>query len=250
MERGERIVSLDNLSKYEAKWREPLIGEYKGHTIISMPPPSSGGIALQQLLGSIEPYDIGSNGFHSAPAIHLMIEAERRVYADRATHLGDSDYYEVPLKGLIQDVYNQDRMKTFDSTKASIRTDIKAGVPAPKESDQTTHFSIVDEYGNAVSLTTTINTGYGSKVVVGGAGFFMNNEMDDFSSKPGVPNFFGLIGNEANNIQPGKRMLSSMTPSIVLDPEGELKIVVGTPGGSTIITSVFQTIVNLSLIHI
>ena len=245
MERGGGIVSLDDLANYEAKWREPLIGEYRGHTIISMPPPSSGGIALQQLLGSIESYDIGSYGLHSTEAVHLMVEAERRVYADRAIHLGDSDYYDVPLEGLIQDVYNQDRMKSFDANKASISTDIEAGTPAPKESDQTTHFSIVDEYGNAVSLTTTINTGYGSKVVVGGAGFFLNNEMDDFSSKPGVPNFFGLIGNEANSIQPGKRMLSSMTPTIVLDPGGNLKIVVGTPGGSTIITSVFQTIVNI-----
>ncbi len=245
MERGEGIISHEDLSNYKAKWRKPLIGDYKNHTIISMPPPSSGGIALQQLLGSIEPYDIGSYGFHTPEAVHLMIEAERRVYADRATHLGDSDYYDVPLQGLIQDVYNQDRMSSFDPNAASVSDDIKAGTPAPNESEETTHFSIVDEYGNAVSVTTTINTGYGSKVVVGGAGFFLNNEMDDFSAKPGVPNFFGLIGNEANSIQPGKRMLSSMTPTIVADNNDELMIVVGTPGGSTIITSVFQTIVNI-----
>lgn len=245
MNRGGGIISHDDLINYQAKWRKPLIGEYKGHSIISMPPSSSGGIALQQLLGSIEPYDIGNYGFHSKEAIHLMVEAERRVYADRATHIGDSDYYDVPLDGLIADAYNNDRMSSFDPNKASISSDIEAGTPAPKESDQTTHFSIVDEYGNAVSVTTTINTGYGSKVVVGGAGFFLNNEMDDFSAKPGVPNFFGLVGNEANSIQPGKRMLSSMTPTIVLDEDGDLQIVVGTPGGSTIITSVFQTVVNI-----
>ena len=245
MNRGDGIITHKDLENYKASWRTPAIGQYKGHQIISMPPPSSGGIALQQLLSSIEPYDIGSYGFQSKEAIHLMVEAERRVYADRATHLGDSDYYDVPIGGLMADVYNTSRMESFDPTAASKSDDIKAGTPAPEESEQTTHFSIVDDEGNAVSLTTTINTGYGSKVVVGGAGFFLNNEMDDFSAKPGVPNFFGLVGNEANSIQPGKRMLSSMSPSIVVDPQGKLKIVVGTPGGSTIITSVFQTIVNI-----
>ena len=245
MNRGEGIITLQDLANYKARWRNPAIGQYKGHEIISMPPPSSGGIALQQLLSSIEPYDIGSYGFQSKEAIHLMVEAERRVYADRATHLGDSDYYDVPISGLMADAYNNNRMESFDPGKASKSDEIEAGTPAPEESEQTTHFSIVDAEGNAVSLTTTINTAYGSKVVVGGAGFFLNNEMDDFSAKPGVPNFFGLVGNEANSIQPGKRMLSSMTPTIVVDPEGQLKIVVGTPGGSTIITSVFQTIVNI-----
>ncbi len=245
MNRGGGIITHEDLANYKAKWRKPVIADYKGHEIISMPPPSSGGIALQQLFGSIEPYDIGSYGFQSQEAIHLMIEAERRAYADRATHLGDSDYYDVPISGLMADVYNKNRMESFDPNKASNSDDIAAGTPVPKESEQTTHFSIVDAEGNAVSLTTTINTAYGSKVVVGGAGFFLNNEMDDFSAKPGVPNFFGLVGNEANSIQPGKRMLSSMTPTIVVDPDGQLKIVVGTPGGSTIITSVFQTIVNI-----
>jgi len=229
MNRGEGIITLEDLVNYKARWRSPAIGQYKGHEIISMPPPSSGGIALQQLLSSIEPYDIESYGFQSKEAIHLMVEAERRVYADRATHLGDSDYYNVPISGLMADAYNTDRMKSFDSERASKSDEIEAGTPAPDESEQTTHFSIVDAEGNAVSLTTTINTAYGSKVVVGGAGFFLNNEMDDFSAKPGVPNFFGLVGNEANNIQPGKRMLSSMTPTIVVDPQGQLKMVVGTP---------------------
>lgn len=245
MQRGGGIITHTDLENYQAIWRTPAIGEYKGNQIISMPPPSSGGIALQQLFSSIEPYDIASYGFQSKEAVHLMVEAERRVYADRATHLGDSDFYAVPIDGLMNDAYNKSRMENFDPNKASTSDEISNGQPAPKESEQTTHFSIVDQYGNAVSLTTTINTGYGSKVVVGGAGFFMNNEMDDFSAKPGVPNFFGLVGNEANSIQPGKRMLSSMSPSIVVDPDNKLKIVVGTPGGSTIITSVFQTIVNI-----
>ncbi len=245
MHRGGGIISHEDLKSYKAQWRTPISGEYKGNKIISMPPPSSGGIALIQLLNSIEDYDIGSYGVHSPEAIHLMVEAERRVYADRATHLGDSDYYEVPISGLLDESYNLSRMQNFDPEMASKSSDIAAGTPMPKESEQTTHFSIVDEYGNAVSVTTTINTGYGSKVVVGGAGFFLNNEMDDFSAKPGVPNFFGLVGNEANSIQAGKRMLSSMTPSIVVGSDGQLKMVVGTPGGSTIITSVFQTIVNV-----
>lgn len=244
MQRGEGIISHEDLKNYRSKWRKPLIGEYKGHNIISMPPSSSGGIALQQLLSSIEPYPIDTYGFQSTAAVHVMVEAERRVYADRATHLGDSDYYDVPINSLIDEQYNHKRMSDFDPNKASRSSDITAGTPAPKESEQTTHYSIVDDMGNAVSVTTTINTGYGSKVVVGGAGFFLNNEMDDFSAKPGVPNFFGLVGNEANSIQPGKRMLSSMTPTIVTEGD-DLRIVVGTPGGSTIITSVFQSIVNI-----
>lgn len=236
------IITLEDLKTYSSKWRTPLISNYRGYTIVSMPPASSGGTALIQLLNSIEPFDIGEMGFHSPQAIHLMVEAERRVYADRATHLGDNDFYPVPLEQLIQDDYNHDRMKDFDPKKASKSAIIQAG--KIKESEETTHFSIVDDEGNAVSVTTTINTAYGSKVVVDGSGFFLNNEMDDFSAKPGVPNYFGLVGNEANAIEPGKRMLSSMTPTIVLK-DGKIKIVVGTPGGSTIITSVFQTIVNI-----
>lgn len=244
MKRGNGIITHEDLKSYRAEWRKPLIGDYRGYTIISMPPSSSGGVALIQLLNSIEPYPLGSYGFQSKEAVHLMVEAERRVYADRATHLGDADFYDVPVKGLMSKAYNQRRMADYDPTNASKSSDIKAGTPPVEESEQTTHFSIVDAEGNAVSLTTTINTGYGSKVVVGGAGFLLNNEMDDFSSKPGTPNFFGLVGNEANSIQPGKRMLSSMTPAIIAK-DGQLKLVVGTPGGSTIITSVFQTIVNV-----
>ncbi|MBT8233494.1 MAG: gamma-glutamyltransferase [Saprospiraceae bacterium] len=242
MNQNGGIINLEDLKKYTSKWRAPVVSDYRGYTIISMPPPSSGGIALIQLLNSIEPYNIESMGFHSTEAIHLMVEAERRVYADRSKHLGDMDFYDVPIATLIDDDYNQMRMSNFDPSKASLSSEIE---PSDiKESEETTHFSIVDQWGNAVSLTTTINTGYGSKVVVDGAGFLLNNEMDDFSAKPGVPNFFGLVGNEANAIAPGKRMLSSMSPTIV-EKDGELKIVVGTPGGSTIITSVFQTIVNI-----
>lgn len=244
MQRGNGIISHEDLANYQAKWKEPVTGNYRGYDIISMPPASSGGIALIQLLQSIEPLPMSDYGFHSVDAVHAMVEAERRVYADRATHLGDSDFWEVPIDGLLSEDYNRKRMENFDPKKATRSDDISEGTPAPKESEQTTHFSIVDDEGNAVSVTTTINTGYGNKVVVGGAGFFLNNEMDDFSAKPGVPNYFGLVGNEANSIQPGKRMLSSMTPSIVAK-DGKLVLVVGTPGGSTIITSVYQTIVNI-----
>jgi gamma-glutamyltranspeptidase/glutathione hydrolase len=236
------IISHNDLKNYNAKWRQPIISSYRGYEIVSMPPPSSGGIALTQLLGSIESFDLKSLGFHSPEVIHLMVEAERRVYADRSKHLGDNDFYNVPIDILIQDEYNKERMLDFNPKKASNSEEVQPS--SLQESEETTHFSIVDDEGNAVSLTTTINTGYGSKVVVDGAGFILNNEMDDFSSKPGVPNYFGLVGNKANAIEPGKRMLSSMTPTIVAK-DGKVKIVVGTPGGSTIITSVFQTIVNI-----
>ncbi len=244
MKRGGGIISLQDLEEYEAVWRKPITGTYRGYDFISMPPPSSGGIALAQLLQSVEPYDLGSFGFHSEKSVHLIVEAERRVYADRATHLGDPDFFDVPRNGLLDKKYQSDRMKNFDPLKASKSAEIRAGAPAPKESEETTHLSVVDPKGNAVSVTTTLNGGMGSKVFVGGAGFLLNNEMDDFSVKPGTPNMYGLVGGEANSIQPGKRMLSSMTPSIV-SKDGKLFMVVGTPGGSTIITSVFQTIINV-----
>jgi gamma-glutamyltranspeptidase / glutathione hydrolase len=242
MKSGGGLITLQDLMNYKVVWREPITFQYRGYTIHSMPPPSSGGIALQQLLKSIEPYDIRSMKVHTPESVHLMVEAERRVYADRATHLGDPDYYKVPQKNLIDSLYIARRMATFQKLKSSKSSDIHAG--NFYESEQTTHFSIVDQEGNAVSITTTLNGGYGSYVVVDGAGFIMNNEMDDFSVKPGVANLYGLIGAEANKIEAGKRMLSSMTPTIV-EKDGNLKMVVGTPGGSTIITSVFQTIVNV-----
>lgn len=241
MKEGKGLIDLNDLKNYNAVWRTPITTEYREHQIISMPPPSSGGIALAQLLEMVEPYDVTALGFQSAAAVHLMTEAERRVFADRATHLGDSDFYEVPKNKLLDSSYLANRMKDFNPRLASKSADITHG---NVDSEETTHFSIIDVFGNAVSMTTTLNGGYGSFTVVRGAGFLLNNEMDDFSVKPGIPNMYGLIGAAANKIEPNKRMLSSMTPTIVVK-DGKLKMVVGTPGGSTIITSVFQTIVNV-----
>ncbi len=243
MNRGNGIITKEDLKSYSAIWRKPTVGFYKGYKIISMPPPSSGGIALLQLLKSIEPYPIAEWGWNSKQTIHLMVEAERRVYADRTAYLGDPDFFNVPVETLTDSFYIASRMKTFDVNKVTPSTSIKEG-SLVGESDQTTHLSIIDKEGNAVSVTTTLNGGYGSMVIVDGSGFFLNNEMDDFSAKPGTPNMYGVIGGEANKIIPQKRMLSSMTPTIV-ERDGKLLMVVGTPGGSTIITSVFQTILNV-----
>ncbi|MEM7658365.1 MAG: gamma-glutamyltransferase [Bacteroidota bacterium] len=244
MKAGGGLITHEDLKEYEAKWREPITGNYKGHRIISMPPPSSGGVALLQLLEGAEAYPVSDWGHNSAQYVHLMVELERRVYADRATYLGDMDFFEVPLEELIDSAYIHDRMASISLTEKTNSQDIKPGEVDRIESFETTHFSIVDKEGNAVAITTTLNSYFGSKVMVQGAGFFLNNEMDDFSAKPGVPNQFGLVGGEANAIQPGKRMLSSMTPTIV-EKDGELHMVVGTPGGATIITCVFQTILNV-----
>lgn len=245
MKSGNGIISLQDLKDYEAQWRKPVVGSYRGYKVISMPPPSSGGIALLQMLHSVEAFPLGRWGFQSDSTVQVMIEAERRVYADRAEHLGDPDFYQVPQNQLINLKYNAIRMSDMNFDQATPSAAIHAGsVGAVAESEETTHFSIVDKEGNAVSLTTTLNGSYGSQVVVKGAGFLLNNEMDDFSVKPGAPNMFGLIGGKANSIEPGKRMLSSMTPTI-LEKDGKLFMVVGTPGGSTIMTSVFQTILNV-----
>lgn len=244
MKAGGGLISQEDLVAYESQWREPIVNKYKNYSLIGMPPPSSGGVALAQLMEMIEPFDIAKFGFHSKEAIHLMVEAERRVYADRSQHLGDADFYPVPLTALMAPQYLQSRMDNFDPDSATASEFIKAGETPMVESEETTHFSIVDQEGNAVAVTTTINGGYGCYTVVAGAGFLLNNEMDDFSVKPGEKNMYGLIGAEANKIEPGKRMLSSMTPTIVLKDD-KLYMVVGTPGGSTIITSVFQTIVNV-----
>ncbi len=243
MKRGDGLITQEDLSAYRSVWRQPVYTRYRGHRIISMGPPSSGGIALAQLLKMAESYPLGEWDRTSRETVHLMTETQRRVYADRARHLGDPDYYIVPQDKLIDSVYLVKRMASFTPERATLSDSISAGETVP-ESEQTTHFSIVDEQGNAVAVTTTLNGGYGSRVMVGGAGFFLNNEMDDFSIKPGVPNMFGLTGGEANAIAPAKRMLSSMTPTIV-EKNGDLYMVVGTPGGSTIITSVFQIIVNV-----
>ncbi|MXV50965.1 gamma-glutamyltransferase [Pedobacter sp. HMF7647] len=244
MQHGGGLISKEDLKNYHAVWRTPITGIYKGYKIITMPPTSSGGIALLQLLHSVENYPVARYGFNSDSTIQLLTEAERRVYADRATYLGDPDFFKVPQRELLEHGYSVARMKSMSFSKATPSSEIKAGDITVKESNQTTHFSIVDQYGNAVSITTTLNGSFGSKVVVQGAGFFLNNEMDDFSVKPGSPNMYGLVGGEANAIAPGKRMLSSMTPTII-EKDGKLFMVVGTPGGSTIMTSVFQTILNV-----
>ena len=244
MEKGEGLITQEDLDKYKSVWRDPVVGDYKNYRIISMPPPSSGGIALIQLMKGVEPYKLKEFGHNSAEAIHVMTEVERRVYADRATHLGDPDFYNVPQKMLLSQDYIKDRMSSISLDAKTASADIKEGEVEVIESVETTHFSVVDKDGNAVAITTTVNGYFGCKVLVDGAGFFLNNEMDDFSAKPGIPNQFGLVGAEANAIIPEKRMLSSMTPTIV-EKDGKLHLVLGSPGGSTIITSVYQTILNV-----
>lgn len=245
MKRGGGIITHQDLINYTATVREPVIFDYKDYKIISMGLPSSGGVLLQQMFTALEDYPIAKYGFQSKEAVQLMVEIERRAYADRALYLGDADFVHVPLASLVNKNYVKSRMSDFVPEMASKSSDIEAGdVMTIQEKEETTHFSIADEMGNVVSLTTTINGAYGSRVVVGGAGFILNNEMDDFSAKPGRPNKFGLLGAEANSIEPGKRMLSAMSPTVVLK-DGKPILVVGTPGGSTIITSVFQTLVNI-----
>ncbi len=244
MQRGKGIISYDDLKNYTAQPRAPHVFNYKEYNIIGMPMPSSGGLLLHQMMKMIEPYEISKMGFQSAEAVQLMIEAERRAYADRAEYMGDKDFYPVPVNSLTKNEYLLERMQTFTPGKASVSTNIKPGKVTVPEHEETTHISVIDNDGNAVAVTTTLNGGYGSRTVVGGAGFLLNNEMDDFSIKPGVPNMYGAVGGEANAIKAGKRMLSSMTPTIVLQ-NGKPYLVVGTPGGTTIPTSVFQTLVNI-----
>ncbi len=238
------LITQEDLNSYKSKWRKPIKSMYKNYQIIGMPPPSSGGIALSQLLKMVENYPLSNWGVHSDSTIQTIIEAERRVYADRSKWLGDPDFVKVPVNELMNEEYLKNRMSTMSFDKATPSSEVKSGVFPGYESPETTHYSIVDQDGNAVSITTTLNNSYGSKVFVGGAGFLLNDEMDDFSAKPGYPNLYGLIGSKANEIQAQKRMLSSMTPTII-EENGQLKMVVGTPGGSTIITSVFQVVLNV-----
>lgn len=244
MKAGGGIMTKADLANYHSIWRKPIIGVYKGYKIITMPPPSSGGVALMQLLKIVERYPLHQWGFNKDSTVQVMIEAERRVYADRSKYMGDPDFFKVPVDSMLNNAYLLNRMKTFNWNTATPSSSIQPGIITGYESDQTTHFSIVDKEGNAVAITTTLNDSFGSHVFVGGAGFLLNNEMDDFSAKPGVPNMYGLVGGKANSIQPNKRMLSAMTPTIV-EKNGDLFMVVGTPGGATIITSVFQTILNV-----
>jgi len=242
MQRGNGIITVEDLKNYQAKIRKPLSFNYGGYQIHGFPPPSSGGIILLQMMKMVENTQYLKKGFQSPEATQIMIEAERRAYADRAEHLGDPDFWKVPIKALSNEGYLAKRMADFTPGIASKSSLVKAG--DIKESEETTHISIYDKEGNMVSITTTLNGGYGSKTVVKGAGFLLNNEMDDFSVKPGVANMFGAVGGEANAIQPGKRMLSSMCP-VIVTKNGKPVIVVGTPGGTTIPTSVFQALINV-----
>lgn len=243
MEQKKGLITAEDLAAYHSVWRKPLEFNFGELHIITMPPPSSGGIILQQLLGMVRPHKIKSLGFHTPESIHLMAEAERRAYADRAEHIGDPDFWKVPVSEITSPAYLKKRMKDFNKKMATPSSAVAAG--ALKESEETTHFSIVDTEGNAVSVTTTLNDSYGSRAVVTGAGFILNNEMDDFSAKPGAPNLYGAIGGKANAIVGHKRPLSSMTPTIVTQKD-KVWMVVGTPGGTTIPTSVFQVILNVS----
>ena len=238
------IITEEDLANYEVKWRKPIAFTYDGLKIISMAPPASGGVCLTQIMKMIEPYDLDVYGHNSVKAIQVITEAERRAYADRNYFLGDPDFVSIPLDSLTDEGYLKNRMSNFSFTKATKSIDVSHGNIEIIESNETTHYSIVDQFGNAISATTTLNGAYGSKLYCSELGFFLNNEMDDFSSKPGAPNMFGLVGAEANSIAPEKRMLSSMTPTII-EKNGKLYMVVGTPGGSTIITSVLQTILNI-----
>lgn len=245
-DRGGGILTQEDLAAYSAQWREPLTGFFHGYEVISMPPPSSGGLALLQLLEATEQVALDPDAGTAVQTIHRLTELQRRVYADRARYLGDPDFVVVPMLTLLDSLYISGRIRGVRQDTVTPSTLVQAGSFPGYESDQTTHFSIMDAEGMAVATTTTLNLEYGSKVVVNGAGFFLNNEMDDFSIKPGVPNHFGLIGYEANAIEPGKRMLSSMTPTIVVD-RGKTRLIVGSPGGSKIITTVYQIILQTLL---
>lgn len=237
------FVTEEDLEKYEARWRQPVVFNYKDLRIVSMSPPSSGGVTMNQIFKMMESHDVASYGHNSTETVQLFTEASRRAYADRNYYLGDPDFVDIPLDVLLSDSYLKERMESFSWDKATKSSEVERGNVQIVESMETTHYSIVDDEGNAISVTTTLNGAYGSKLYSDELGFFLNNEMDDFSAKPGIPNMFGLIGTEANSIAAEKRMLSSMTPTIV-EKEGKLWMVVGTPGGSTIITAVAQTILN------
>jgi gamma-glutamyltranspeptidase/glutathione hydrolase len=241
MRRGGGLITRQDLATYEAVWRDPVRAEYRGYEVLSMPPASSGGTTLTQILNIVEGFDLRASGWHSAETIHLAVESMRRAYADRNYYLGDTDFVDVPLDMLTSESYADSLRGSIDMDRASVSEDFNR---VPVESENTTHLSVVDAAGNAVAVTTTLNSGFGSGVVVRGAGFTLNNEMDDFTSRAGVPNIYGLVQGEANAIAPGKRMLSAMTPTIVINPQGRTELVTGTPGGATIITTVFQIVTN------
>lgn len=237
-------MTVADLAAYEAKWREPVTGTYRGHRIVSMPPPSSGGVHIVEILNMLEPFDLAASGAHSAATLHVMAEAMKRAYADRSEFLGDPDFVDIPVKGLTSKAYAAARMADFDPARAAPAEKIAPGQPAPYESDETTHYSVVDSQGNAVSNTYTLNFSYGVGMMAGDTGVLLNNELDDFSAKPGVPNAYGLIGGDANAVAPRKRPLSSMSPTLVFR-DGKLLLATGSPGGSRIITTVLQIILNV-----
>jgi gamma-glutamyltranspeptidase/glutathione hydrolase len=244
MREGEGLITHEDLRRYQAVWRDPIEFEYRGNTLISMPPPSSGGITLAMILNILEGYDLGSMGFNSFDALHLTTESFRRAFADRNFYLGDPDFVDMPVERLISDEHANELRVSISRNRAS-SSDQFNRVPVLSEGNNTTHYSIVDGQGNAVAITYTLNSGYGSGVTVGRAGFLLNNEMDDFTVRPGYPNQYGLIQGDANLVGPGRRPLSAMTPTIVVDPQGQLRIVVGSPGGPRIITAVAQVIMNV-----
>ncbi|HEY0015918.1 MAG TPA: gamma-glutamyltransferase [Longimicrobium sp.] len=246
MRRGNGLITRDDMARYRAVWRDPLRFDYRGHEVISMPPPSSGGVTMAEMLNILEGYDLRAMGYLSPEHVHVFAEAARRAYADRNAYLADPDFVPQPTARMMSDAYAAERRATIARDRATPSAQVAPGLGAPpREGTHTTHYSIVDERGNAVAVTTTINSLYGSLVTVEGAGFLLNNEMDDFTAKPGVPNQFGLVQGAANAVAPGKRMLSAMTPTIVLDPSGKVLFVTGTPGGATIITSIAQAISNV-----
>ena len=244
MNTNDGFITKQDLLNYDSVYRNPVQGTYRGNKVISMGPPSSGGALLIQMLNMIENFDIKSMERNSSRFVHLLTEVQRLAYADRAIHLGDPDFWPNPIPMLTSKDYAKERLSLISMDSATRSTEIAAGKALSKESVETTHYSVMDNQGNVVGITTTLNMSYGSKKVVDGAGFLLNNEMDDFSSKPGSPNTYGLIGSKANAIEPCKRMLSSMTPTII-EKKDDLFLVLGSPGGSTIITSVFQTILNV-----
>ncbi len=244
MQRGKGLITAEDLKSYKSRWLTPISAFYKSYKIYSMPPPSSGGVALIQILKAVEPFPIDEWGTNTARTAHLLAEAERRAFADRALYLGDPSFNYIPVQKLIDDQYVDERMSTFDPERATPSASVGGGLPPGPESTETTHLSVVDKFGNAVAVTTTLNDWFGSRVVVGGAGFLLNDEMDDFSTKPGTPNLYGSVTGQANKIEPHKTMLSSMTPTII-ENDGKLFMVLGSPGGPKIITSVLQTFLNV-----
>lgn len=237
-------MTLGDLAAYKPAWRQPVTGAYHGYRVYSMPPPSSGGVHLIQMLKLLENFPMESWGHNSGQGTHIMVEVMKRAYADRSRHLGDPDFAPVPVEELLSEAYEQEILALINSMTPTASIDIQPGEPVPPESPQTTHFSIIDKAGNAVANTTTLNFSYGSGIMAAGTGVLLNNEMDDFSAKPGSPNAYGLVGGEANAVEPGKRMLSSMTPTILLK-DGQVFMVTGSPGGSRIITTVLQVVMNV-----